>query len=126
MNNKFENSRYIPVVKTILQDILTSSIDEQFLPWIRPPPDNDATSSMIDARFGTIKSTKSSWATKKSTVGPAITASHHPASPSQNFKGPRIIVFMLGGVSHSEIRSAYECMEGSSREIIIGKYFIHF
>jgi syntaxin-binding protein 1 len=34
--------------------------------------------------------------------------------------GSRIIVFVLGGLTHSELRSAYELTQAAQREVIIG------
>ncbi len=39
---------------------------------------------------------------------------------NHRFIGPRIIVFVLGGITFSEIRVAYELMIQTKREIILG------
>ena len=35
-------------------------------------------------------------------------------------RGRRLIVFMLGGLSHSELRSMHEVAKATGREIIVG------
>jgi hypothetical protein len=37
--------------------------------------------------------------------------------------GPRIILFILGGITSSEIRTCYDIMKSSQRDIVIGIYY---
>ncbi|KAJ3079393.1 Syntaxin-binding protein 3 [Quaeritorhiza haematococci] len=40
-------------------------------------------------------------------------------------KGPRLIVFVLGGLTYSEMRSAYEVMKEFQQEVIIGSTHVY-
>ena len=37
--------------------------------------------------------------------------------------GPTIIIFVVGGLSYSEMRAAYETSAVTNREVIVGKFF---
>jgi syntaxin-binding protein 1 len=49
-------------------------------------------------------------------------SSTRPAASSgpKSFSGGRAIVFMMGGLSYSEMRAARQVMEKESREVVIG------
>ena len=46
------------------------------------------------------------------------------AQTDEDFRraGARVIVFCAGGLAYSEVRSAYEVMKESGREVIIGEW----
>ena len=43
------------------------------------------------------------------------------AAAAAKKSGPTIIIFVVGGLSYSEMRAAYEASEATNREIIVGQ-----
>jgi hypothetical protein len=61
---------------------------------------------------------KPSWATKKSQQkGP-----REPETSSTKLSGPRLIIFIIGGMSYSEMKTCHKLAAEFGREIIIGIY----
>jgi len=54
----------------------------------------------------------------KSKTGP--TWAENRKSEKVEITGPRVIIFVIGGITYSEIRAAYELTNQYSREFIIG------
>lgn len=125
---KYENAKYVPVVNYIIQDQVNSKLDSNWFPWLKdPPPALDDRSSNYS---GTDSATpaplpqrkKPSWATRK-----ANTESQGSVTPSQpapkidlRQNGPRVIFFMIGGVTYSELRAVTQLQADTQRELIIG------
>ncbi|KAJ3113505.1 hypothetical protein HDU96_003328 [Phlyctochytrium bullatum] len=82
--------------------------------------------------------TKASWATRKPAAASGVTDRNDvktssstsagstptaftpmPTSEELRRNGPRVIVFVLGGVTYSEIRSCHEVLRESNREIFV-------
>lgn len=128
----FEGTRYVPSIKSVIEDHLRGAIPEEIFPYTIPPPElpGNSLSDMIKGGGSApiLRSTKPSWATKKTSgaasgsgVGGASSATSMSAAAAPKMYGDKIIVFVLGGISYSEIRSAYELMKSVNREVIIGK-----
>jgi len=65
------------------------------------------------------KLTRPSWAKKASDRSSGAVSENNVEDLRKN--GGRIILFVLGGATYSETRSAYEIMKELRREVIIGK-----
>ncbi|KAI7892453.1 Sec1-like protein [Mucor mucedo] len=114
----FDLSRYVPVVKRIVQGHIDNTIDQSLFPnytsknvrqkSLRRDP------SEVVKEVPKLRVYKTQWH-KKSTGANAA-----PKPPS----GPPIIIFIVGGMTYSEIRSAYEIAETFDREVYIGSTHI--
>ncbi|KAI8639642.1 Sec1-like protein [Parasitella parasitica] len=113
----FDLSRYVPVVKRIMEGHIDGNIDKSLFPNnIRDVKQHhtrkDTTETAKEAPK--LRVYKTQWH-KKSTGANAVIK-----PPS----GPPIIMFIVGGMTYSEIRSAYEIAETFDREVYIGSTHI--
>ena len=134
MPAKFENAKYVPVLSFILQDQISSRLDINWFPWLKDPPADDRSSySSRGDSSGVVpvaappQRKKPSWATRK---GAPISESSNSAAAAQVQKvdlrqnGARVIFFMIGGVTNSEIRAFTETQSSVHREVLIGSTHI--
>jgi len=123
---EYAGSRFIPALKTVLEELANNSLSLDEYPSVLPMPmqQQAQSSSSSSRRGGSARSgkreatsarkggTTSRWskntASKGSSVGPV------------NLSGSRNIVFMVGGLSYCELRGAREVMKETSREVILG------
>ncbi|KAL0095848.1 Sec1-like protein [Phycomyces blakesleeanus] len=112
----FELSRYIPNVKRIMDSQLSNTLEASQFAYTRQSDiehteeANGAPHSAIPASGISLRTTKPTW-NKKGGNGAG-----QPFGASR----AKLIVVVLGGMTHSEIRSAYELAELHDRDIYVG------
>ncbi|RCH87073.1 vacuolar sorting protein VPS33/slp1 [Rhizopus stolonifer] len=114
----FDLSRYVPVVKRIVEGHIDGTIDQSLFPNnIRNVKQRNTRKNTEEAvkEVPKLRVYKTQWH-KKSSKG----TNAAPKPPS----GPPIIIFIVGGMTYSEIRSAYEIAETFDREVYIGSTHI--
>lgn len=92
----YDVSRYVPPLKRHVEELLTSGLPANDFPFVEPPS---------GAAMPTAANRKGS---SKTGTGAEVAA------------GRRTIVFVLGGLTHSELRSMQELSRSLNREIIVG------
>jgi len=96
----YTNSRWTPYVKDIMEDVIEDRLDSRQFPSVGGQKNPAASFAVQSAReFGWVKDRKG-----------AVRS------------GPRLIVFILGGVAYSELRCAYEVTQSNLKrwEVFIG------
>lgn len=108
----YELSRYVPVLKTVLEECAAGTLDTNIYPYTRElqPEIDTGIGGGAKKQVASLRSTKPTW-TKKA-------ADKEKEAPAKS--GGRLIVFIAGGATYSEIRSAYEVSKAFNRDAIIG------
>ncbi|KAF9351728.1 vacuolar sorting protein VPS33/slp1 [Mortierella sp. AD094] len=98
----YDLSRYITKAKKIVEEHLNGTLDTSIYPYTTEAPvdSSELTKSLR-------KTPQPTWEKKK-----------------PNVKGSRLIVFIAGGVTYSEIRAMYELCQSMGRDIVIGSTHI--
>ncbi|KAI7816153.1 Sec1-like protein [Gamsiella multidivaricata] len=94
----YDLSRYITKAKKVVEEHINGTLDPGLYPYTTEAP-MDAGEATRSLR----KTPQPTWEKKK-----------------PNVKGSRLLVFIAGGVTYSEIRAMYELCESMGRDIVIG------
>lgn len=105
-------SRFAPLMQEVLEDLAANKLNFDEYPYVQPPSNDSGSSYAPSAKGASVRSNKTSvgWAKK------AAGAREEALSP----KGKRIVAFVVGGVTRSEMRVAHKLSAKLGREILIG------
>ncbi|KAL1915897.1 uncharacterized protein VTP21DRAFT_6285 [Calcarisporiella thermophila] len=107
----YELSRFIPMVKRVLESHLDGTIDKELFPYLREQGPSVMSQSVEANPTNTaLRASNPGW--------------HKKSLPSDSVdtfsSGPRLFLFIAGGMSYSEIRSAYEISQQHNIDVVIG------
>eukprot|EP00162_Nutomonas_longa_P013564 comp21617_c0_seq1/m.47672 comp21617_c0_seq1/g.47672 ORF comp21617_c0_seq1/g.47672 comp21617_c0_seq1/m.47672 type:complete len:610 (-) comp21617_c0_seq1:122-1951(-) len=105
----YDLARYEPYVKTLLTDVAENNLKGDEFPYFRDAPAAGASTAAPGAGAKSLRTVKHKWADNRKGKG----------GEDEN-TNPRVILFVLGGITHSEMRVAYEVAQATNHDIFIG------
>ncbi|XP_044850322.1 syntaxin-binding protein 2-like [Mauremys mutica] len=105
LESTYQLSRWTPRLKDVMEDIIEDRLDRELWPFLSDPVPSTSSQAAVCTHF---------WHWHK----------NRPAA--ENLTGQRLIIYVLGGVSMSEMRCAYEVTQASEGkwEVVIGSSHI--
>lgn len=117
MESEFANSRYVPPLKSILEELVQQRLSIQNYPAVRDLPESHGSGAgaVTSARRRPEGSARKGGATSRWQQ-----SNQKKSTSDETYQGGRVIVYIIGGMSYSELRVAREVMSKESKEIIAG------
>jgi syntaxin-binding protein 1 len=135
----YDLSRYVPLYKRLMEDQIAHNVPKEIFPWVKEPKPDElgiSTNSLKMFKFTSngivppdpnyplsLRTTRASWSGRSRAPKSANGADKSKEQIDWRRNGSRIILFSLGGLTYSEIRSAYEISKEAQREVYIGIVF---
>ncbi|XP_065432503.1 syntaxin-binding protein 2-like isoform X3 [Chrysemys picta bellii] len=114
-------SRWTPRLKDVMEDIIEKKLDNKLWPFISDPVPTTSSQAAVPFMSDLVPST-SSQAAVSTRFG-----HWHKSKPAAEYRtGPRLIIYVMGGVTMSEMRCAYEVTRATKGEweVVIGSSHI--
>jgi len=110
-DEEYELSRFKPLLRTILEDHVAGKLDSSLFPYTKEAPSAAALPAALKSpppQATSLRSQKPSW--------------HRAAKPgaAATEARERILVFIAGGMTYSEIRECYQLSTTLNKDIFIG------
>ncbi|CEL61750.1 Protein transport protein sec1 OS=Schizosaccharomyces pombe (strain 972 / ATCC 24843) GN=sec1 PE=3 SV=1 [Rhizoctonia solani AG-1 IB] len=122
-NYEYDQSRYQPVLQTVLEDHFSGKLDQSVFPYVRdaPPPAPPLGTSLGSFRSSPAPTPTAAAPTSLRSQKP----SWHKAPPpggrnNTDALKQRVFVFVAGGMTYSEMRTAYTMSALQNKEVFVG------
>ncbi|OQS02428.1 syntaxin-binding protein [Thraustotheca clavata] len=109
--SEYATARYEPKLKGWMDKILKKNLDTTEFPYVITPP--PGTNSPTNKKEPTSLR-------KKITAKIGGKSGSDSSSSKDMFTGDKLIVFVVGGATYSELRSVYELRQSEKREVVLG------
>lgn len=107
----YDISRYQPALRFMLEEHFKGSLDESTFPYVRDAPVSASRSSAATGAAvpttGSLRSARPQWTANR--------AKRVVDAPRQ-----RVLVFMAGGATYSEVRTVYKVSEAANKDVYLG------
>ncbi|KAL7425231.1 syntaxin binding protein 1 [Cryptotrichosporon argae] len=113
---EYELSRFKPAVQVVLEDHVTNKLDQSMFPYMRDAPtefvnslrSGGSASLAAPAPSGSLRSARPTW-------------HKAPSARANNTEGKqRLVIFVAGGMTYSEMRQAYTLGHALGKDVFIG------
>jgi hypothetical protein len=126
-SNDLALMRYLPVLHGVMESLVTGTLKEESFPYTAPPPpgsmpaasSSSAAAPATKGKSARKKANSSDWKSGDSSSSSSGMAAAVDSGAQEDLR-PRFFVFVLGGVTFSEMRSAYEIAEQRGVNLYIG------
>jgi len=109
---EYELSRFKPLLQTVLEDHVNNRLDPTLFPYVKDAPSLAPAASLRSAPVV-------SPATSLRSAKPSWHRAPRAASARDEIR-QRVIVFVAGGMTYSEMREAYNLSKSLNKDIIVG------
>ncbi|KAE9398544.1 Sec1-like snare protein [Gymnopus androsaceus JB14] len=107
-DTEYDLSRYKPLIKTVIEECVNERLDTALFPYVKDAP--SATPAPTSLRSpppaSSLRSARPSW--------------HRAARSNVAEIRPRILLFVAGGMTYSEVREVYQLSTALNKDIYIG------
>ena len=112
--------RYVPVLHHVIEQSVQYSLDEDRYPYVTPPPEEQRQNMQAKVGRSARRKPGQTAATATATGGNDWKREEKDGGVGGADRRPRFLIFVIGGLTFSEMRSAYEIAEQHKANVYIG------
>jgi syntaxin-binding protein 1 len=109
-DEEYELSRYKPLLRTVIEDHNNGRLDATLFPYVKDAPLSNAGATARPApppQTTSLRSAKANW-------------NKNPRANTLSDTRQRLLVFIAGGMTYSEMRETYQLSASLGKEVIVG------
>ncbi|KAK9826197.1 hypothetical protein WJX81_006806 [Elliptochloris bilobata] len=113
-------SRFVPMVQELVEDLAAGTLSADDYPPVRAPDGRQAVSAPAPSsatKGASVRSVRSQWVTKRTAPAGGLESAGGSGAKAQ---GRRVVVFVVGGITRSEMRAAHKLSAKLGRPVLLG------